>query len=237
MQGMKLEDLRKELHQLGSPQKAANSTWFFKTGPGQYGEGDVFIGVTVPEQRKLAKRYADLSLEDLSKLIDSSFHEERLTALIILVNQFKKADEAQQEAIYNFYLEHIKHINNWDLVDASACYIVGPWLEHRSKDPLTKFARSGNLWERRIAMIATFDYIKKGKPEEALRIAEILINDQHDLIQKAVGWMLREVGKRCSFEAEAAFLNQHYQSMPRTALRYAIEHFPPDLRQYYLKRP
>lgn len=230
-----LASLRDDLQKQGSPQKAANSAWFFKTGPGQYGEGDVFIGVTVPDQRKIAKRYSDLSLSDLDTLLKSGLHEERLTALIILVNQYKKGDKAAQKAIYDFYMQHTKCVNNWDLVDSSACYIVGPWLKDKDKTILYTLARSENLWERRIAILSTFAYIQAGDSNDALKIAEILIQDEHDLIQKAVGWMLREVGKRCSFEAENEFLIRHYKTMPRTCLRYAIERFPEPLRQQYLK--
>lgn len=230
-----LAQLKKELHVLGTPERAANSGWFFKTGPGQYGEGDIFIGATVPEQRKLAAKYKDLNLNDLSSLISSKIHEERLTALIIAVNQFKKADEPKQKELYDFYIRHMPYINNWDLVDCSAEYIVGGWLEDKDKDTLIKMAKSKNLWERRVAMMATFNYIKKGDPSDALIIAEILVNDTHDLIQKAVGWMLREIGKRCSLTDEEAFLDKHAKTMPRTMLRYAIEKFTPERKQYYMQ--
>lgn len=227
--------LHQDLQELSSPEKAASSAWFFKTGPGQYGEGDVFMGVSVPNVRKVAKRHQDTSLEELEELLKSKVHEERQIALFILVDQYKCGDEAKKEAIYNFYLSHSTWVNNWDLVDCSAEFIVGPWLENKDKSILTKLALSESLWERRIAMLATFHYIKKGEPTEALAIAALLLQDKHDLIQKAVGWMLREVGKRCSPQIEEEFLLKNYQNMPRTMLRYAIEHFPEERRQAYLK--
>lgn len=229
-----LAQLKKDLQALGTPERAASSGWFFKTGPGQYGEGDVFIGVSVPEQRKLAAKYKNLSLSELSKLISSKIHEERLTALIIVVNQFKKADMPKQKELYDFYMNHMPYINNWDLVDVSAEYIVGGWLADKDKSILVEMANSKNIWDRRVAMMATFNYIKKGDPSDALIIAEILVNDTHDLIQKAVGWMLREIGKRCSVTDEEAFLDKYAATMPRTMLRYAIEKFPPERKQYYM---
>lgn len=230
-----LASLRTALHALGFSEKAKSSARFFKTGPGQYGEGDVFIGVTVPEQRKVARQYQDLPLADAEQLLLSSIHEERLVALIILVGQFIRGDEATKETIYHFYLAHTDRVNNWDLVDSSAEYIVGSWLQNKDKAILVKLAQSESIWERRIAMLATLHYIKQGDPTVALKIAELLLHDKHDLIQKAVGWMLREIGKRCSREVEEAFLLKHYKTMPRTILRYAIEHFPKERREGYLK--
>ncbi|HXH27113.1 MAG TPA: DNA alkylation repair protein [Candidatus Acidoferrum sp.] len=229
-----LTDLRHQLHALGSPEKVTSSQWFFKTGPGQYGEGDEFIGVTVPEQRTVARHFRDLPLPDLQQLLLSPIHEERLEALFILVGQYQRGDAPTQKAIYEFYLAHADRVNNWDLVDSSAEYIVGPWLQDKDRTILTKLAASPSLWERRIAMLATFHYIKQGDAGPALQIAELLLHDQHDLIQKAVGWMLREIGKRCSRAIEEQFLSRHYTEMPRTMLRYAIEHFPEDRRQAYL---
>jgi len=231
-----LSFLKNELRALGNPKKAGNSTRFFKTGKGQYGEDDVFIGVTMPEQRKIAKLFFDVSLDDLEKLLQSKEHEFRMTVLIILVDQFKKGNEETRKKIYELYLRNTKWINNWDLVDSSAEYIVGGWLEDKKEkmQVLKKLAKSKILWERRIAMLATFAYIKKGNCEEALQIAELLLKDTHDLIHKAVGWMLREVGKRCSLEQEENFLKKHCQQMPRTMLRYAIEHFPVEKRKAYL---
>ena len=230
-----LEDLITELRKLATAEKAKASAWFFKTGPGQYGEGDQFIGVTVPEQRKIAKQFKDLPLLEVENLLRSPIHEERLVALVILVSQFQKADPKTQKEIYNFYLANTNYVNNWDLVDSSAGYIVGTYLLDKPRDILYELAKSNNLWERRIAMVATFAFITNGDPKDALKVAKILLNDRHDLIQKTVGWMLREVGKRCGESHLTHFLDQHAAAMPRTALRYAIEHFPPEERQKYLK--
>jgi 3-methyladenine DNA glycosylase AlkD len=232
-----LEFLKKELRTLGNPEKAKNYARFFKTGKGQYGEGDVFVGVTMPEQRKIAKLFFDISLNELEKLLQSKEHEFRMTALIILVNQFKKGDENTREKIYDLYLRNTPWVNNWDLVDVSAEHIVGGWLEDKPDkiQVLEKLAQSKNLWERRIAMITTFNYIKKGNCKETLQIAELLLGDTHDLIHKATGWMLRETGKRCAQGEEERFLQKHYHKMPRTMIRYAIEHFPEEKRQAYLK--
>ncbi len=229
-----LQKIRQEIHHHASPKKAVVSQRFFKTGPGQYGFGDVFIGLTVPEIRTIAKKFADAPLEDIVKLLRSTIHEERLLALVLLVHQYKKADIKKQTQIYKLYLANTRYINNWDLVDTSAEYIVGAFLEEKKKDVLTKFARSKNLWERRIAIIATFRFIKQGKPHETFRIAMILLHDPHDLIHKAVGWMLREVGKHCGQEIDGGYLKTHYQTMPRTMLRYAIERFPEAKRRQYL---
>ena len=231
-----LQELKKELRAAVDPAKAAFFPRFFKAGPGQYAEGDKFLGVTVPNQRIIAKKYKDLSLSVIEELITSSWHEERLTGLLILVNRYKKADEVEKKTVYNFYLSHTKNINNWDLVDTSAEHIVGSFLQNRPEkmEVLTKLAHSSSLWERRISMLSTFHYIKQGNPGEAIEIAEILLQDTHDLIQKAVGWMLREIGKRCDQQLLIEFLNEHYLSMPRTALRYAIEHFSEETRQKYL---
>ncbi len=227
--------IQKEIHHFASPAKAKNSARFFKTAPGQYGHGDLFIGVTVPEVRSIAKKFFDLPLADIQKLLQSKIHEERLLALILLVKRFKKASEKERKVIYEFYLKNTKYINNWDLVDTSAGYIVGGFLYNKPKTILKKLAQSTNLWERRIAIIATFYDIYQGQSEETFKIAAILINDEHDLIHKAVGWMLREVGKRCGEEIEESFLQKHYRSMPRTMLRYAIERFSEKKRKFYLK--
>lgn len=226
--------MKAELKAFGSPEKARTASRFFKTGPGQYGEGDVFIGVTVPEIRSVAKRYLDLPLRDVEGLIMSAVHEERLTALIILVYQFNKGTNETKKAIYDFYVAHTAYINNWDLVDSSAEFIVGPWLADKDKTILVELAHSDLVWERRIAMLATFDYIKQGDSTEALKIATLLLKDEHDLIQKAVGWMLREIGKRCSEAVEKDYLQKYYKTMSRTTLRYAIERFPKDVRDVYL---
>jgi 3-methyladenine DNA glycosylase AlkD len=229
-------DVSRDLSQLATPKKAKTMAWFFKSGPGQYAEGDKFLGITVSEQRKIAKKHKDLPLKDVEKLISSPWHEERLTGLFILVNRYKKGVEIERKEVYDFYLSHTKYVNNWDLVDSSAAYIVGPWLDGRPEKMkvLQKLAGSDWLWDRRIAMLSTFDYINKGRPDEALAIAELLLHDKHDLIQKAVGWMLREIGKKVDRRSLVNFLDKHATLMPRTSLRYAIEHFEPEQKSYYL---
>jgi 3-methyladenine DNA glycosylase AlkD len=220
-------DVRRALRQFSSPERAANAARFFKTGKGQYGAGDVFIGPTVPEQRLVARQFRDLPLAETDELLTSKIHEERLTALLILVDQFTKTTGGATRArIYRLYLQRLPYINNWDLVDSSAEHIVGGWLADKDRAVLDRFARSKHLWTRRVAMLATFHYIKKGDADDALRIAAALLGDDHDLIHKAVGWMLREVGKRVSPAKLRAFLKAHVTAMPRTALRYAIERFP-----------
>jgi 3-methyladenine DNA glycosylase AlkD len=231
----RLDELKRELRARVEPKRAESAKWFFKTGPGEYGEGDEFIGVPVPAIRAVASRYRDLDRGDTLALLQSAIHEERALALMILIHQFKKGSPQRRQEIFDIYLSHTKYINNWDLVDLSAKYIVGDHLKERPRGLLYELARSSSLWERRIAVLATFHYINEGSCEDALRVAEILLPDKHDLIQKAVGWMLREVGKRCSQEAEEGFLRQHYGLMGRTALRYAIERFPDEKRRAYLK--
>lgn len=228
-----LPALRKELNSHATPQKARILQGFFKTGPGQYGEGDIFIGVTVPQVRAIAKQFLDLPARDLTQLFHSKIHEERLLALVILVLRFARSDELQQKKIYDFYLKNTRYINNWDLVDLSAKQIVGAYLIDRDKTVLYRLAKSPLLWERRIAIISTFYFIERKHFEDTFGIARILLKDQHDLIHKAVGWMLREVGKKDQV-AEEKFLFELYRHMPRTMLRYAIERFPPTLRQAYL---
>lgn len=228
-------DVKRELVKHGSVKKAKASAWFFKTGPGQYGEGDVFIGVTLPEQRKIAAQYGDLSLTQIKRLLCMREHECRLSALILLANRFKK-NPNQRKEIYDLYMANITYVNNWDLVDSSADKIVGEYLKttHREMTVLKKLARSTSLWERRIAIIATFANIAEGSSKQSLEIAELLIYDDEDLIHKAVGWTLREVGKRCSMAEEEKFLKTYASTMPRTALRYAIERFPESKRRYYM---
>ncbi|MCL1860703.1 MAG: DNA alkylation repair protein [Proteobacteria bacterium] len=217
------------------PEKAAVLPRFFKTGPGQYGEGDKFHGIAGPKIRKVATTHTGASQADILTLLHSQFHEERMAALFILVIQYQRGDEARKEEIFRLYLAHTNRINNWDLVDLSAPHIVGAHLFGKSTSILTKLAESPNLWERRISIVATHYFIRKGESQETLRIAEKLLNDSHDLIHKAVGWMLREVGKRCTLKEERAFLDVHAAVMPRTMLRYAIERFPEELRGHYLK--
>lgn len=233
MQTRLLNSLKKDLLAESDPLKKKGLSRFFKTGKGEYGEGDIFLGVTVPKIRIVAKKYKDLSIVEVQSLLRSPIHEERLTALLILVENFRKSDEAKKTEIFNIYLKNTKYINNWDLVDLSASRIVGEYLKDKPAKVLNKLARSKSLWERRIAIISTFQFIWEGKFTETLKISEILLNDPHDLIHKAVGWMLREVGKR-SLETEKQFLNKYYKQMPRTMLRYAIEKFPQKLRLRYL---
>jgi len=207
---------------------------YFKTGPGQYGEGDRFIGVRVPATRRVARRFCNLPLAETLVLLRSAIHEERLLALIILTEQYLRGAPEEQEEIYREYLNHTRFINNWDLVDTSAERIVGAHLRERSRRPLYRLARSKLLWERRIAVMATFHFIRNGEFGETVKIAGMLLADPEDLIHKAAGWMLREVGKR-DRDVEESFLREHYRRMPRTMLRYAIEKFPEDLRRRYLR--
>jgi len=230
---------KKELKNLADPQKAEILQSFFKTGEGEYGEGDRFLGIVVPEQRKLAKDFSYLSLNDLQKLLNSSIHEERLTALFILILQYQKAqkeeNKKQQKNIFDFYLKNTKQINNWDLVDLSAPNIAGKYLLNKKRAILYKLARSKNLWEKRSSVLATLEFIKNKEYEDTFAIIEILFQDEHDLIHKACGWMLREIGKNLGQKKEEEFLQKYYQKMPRTMLRYAIERFPEKRRQQYLK--
>ena len=231
---MKAQAIRKRLKTLGSREIATSSQRFFKTGPGEYGEGDIFIGVRVPVLRKLIKDYLDLPIEEIKLLLQSAIHEERLFALLLLVRISSKADEAEKKSIYELYLKSTAYINNWDLVDTSAEHIVGRYLKDKNRTPLYRLAKSTDLWERRIAIMATFHFIKHHDFADTLQIAKILLSDRHDLIHKAVGWMLREIGNR-DLSAEENFLQKHYEKMPRTMLRYAIEKFPEAKRQRYLK--
>ena len=231
---MPLGKIRSRLKALADTERAAIQMRFFKTGKGEYGEGDRFLGVRVPELRKLSKQHRDLDLEDVKKLLQSGIHEQRHLGLFIMVLKFKKGDDEIRRVLYDLYLGHLAFINNWDLVDCSAEHIVGGWLSGRDKTILCDLAGSGDLWHRRVAMLATFHYIKKNEHSEALEIAKRLLADSHDLIHKAVGWMLREIGKR-DLAVEEAFLKKYYRNMPRTMLRYAIEKFPEQKRQKYLK--
>lgn len=216
--------------------RALGSARFFKTGPGQYGEGDIFIGLTVPQCRQLVHKYTSLSLSDSKKLLSSKIHEDRLIALLILVHQFTNGTTTQRHSIFNFYLKHLRYVNNWDLVDLSADKIVGEYLQEKSIALLKKLAHSKNLWKKRIAIVSTFAFIKRGKHQPTFCIALIVMNDSHDLIHKAVGWMLREVGKRASLQELRNFLNLHAPQMPRTMLRYAIERLPDKERKKFLKQ-
>jgi 3-methyladenine DNA glycosylase AlkD len=230
---MSLKEIREKIKAEKNPEQAVILKRFFKTGKGEYGEGDLFYGIKVPVQRKIAMQFKDLGFHDLGVLISSEIHEERLIAAFILVGQFKKGNEQLRKSIFDFYLAHRKGINNWDLVDLSAPNIIGEYLLDKKKDLLYKFARSKKLWERRISILSTFTFIRRGLFEDTLAISKILLYDDHDLIHKAVGWMLREIGKR-DLKAEEKFLIQHYKTMPRTMLRYAIEKFPEIKRKTYL---
>jgi 3-methyladenine DNA glycosylase AlkD len=229
-----VQEIRARLKKLGSKEKAQVFRSFFKTGPGEYGEGDCFLGVTVPELRQLATEYQVITLTEVTRLLRSTIHEERLLALLILCRAYTSGDERTKKRIYELYLGNTRHVNNWDLVDASAEHIVGAFLTGKSKKALYILAKSKDLWERRIAVMATFHFIKRGKFAETLTIARILLSDKEDLIHKAVGWMLREVGKR-HLQSEERFLKEHNKEMPRTMLRYAIERLPEAKRQRYLK--
>jgi 3-methyladenine DNA glycosylase AlkD len=253
---MTVTGIRRELRQQAAPERAVILQRFFKTGPGEYAAGDMFLGLTVPQLRALAEQYRHLPLRDTSRLLRSSIHEERFLALLVLVQAYWDGDAKQQRRIYDLYLRSTRYINNWDLVDCSAPQIVGAFLfrcsggsascrPYRTNDKrpalhrsaatiLTQLARSDSLWERRIAIIATFHFIKHGEFSATLHIARVLLRDEHDLIHKAVGWMLREVGKR-DLATEEKFLRQHCRQMPRTMLRYAIERFAEPKRRRYLK--
>ena len=231
---MSLTEIRKAISKQKNPAQAITLQRFFKTRKGEYGEGDIFYGIKVPEQRMIAKQFKNLALDDLKTLILSKVHEERLIATFILGDQFKRGDEKKKKTIFDFYLSNRKGINNWDLVDLSAPKIVGAYLIDKEKDLLYKFAHSKDLWEKRISIISTQAFIREHYFTDTLNISEILLNDKHDLIHKAVGWMLREIGNR-DMETEEQFLRKNYKSMPRTMLRYAIEKFPEQKRKAYLK--
>ena len=230
---MNIENIQKDLKKLANPEKAKILQGFFKTGKGQYGEDDIFLGIVVPEQRKVAKKYSNLNLGEIKKLLSSKIHEHRLVSLFILANQYQKADKQTKKKIFNFYLKNAKNINNWDLVDVSAPNIVGDYLLNKDKSILYKLAKSKNIWEKRIAIMATFSFIRNNGFDATLKISEILLEDEHDLIHKAVGWMLRELGKR-NQAIEEKFLKKYYKKMPRTMLRYAIERFSENKRKSYL---
>ena len=234
-----ITSLHEEVKRHANPEKAAILARFFKTGKGEYAEGDIFVGLTVPQSRKIAREYKAMSFEEVSQLLQSNIHEERLIALLILVENYAKSDDAVRKKLYAFYLSHTKYINNWDLVDLSAEKIIGEYLFERSTradalSVLTKLTQSKNLWERRIAMLSTFAFIKHGDASLTWHITDVLLHDTHDLLQKAVGWMLREAGKRCSEKELEGYLATRYKTMPRTALRYAIERFPEEKRKKYL---
>jgi len=218
---------------LGNAKDAERAKRFFKTGKGEYAEDKVFLGIRMPVLRQLAKEYRAISLSEIQKLIRSGFHEERLLALLILVEKFNAGDKQQRQGVYAFYLRNTRYVNDWDLVDASAYKIVGEYLLLNKRDVLVELANSKRWWERRIAIVASYQLIRQREFQDTLKVAKILLHDSEDLVQKAVGWMLREVGNR-ERKVEQQFLDQHYKSMPRTMLRYAIEKFPQAQRQAYL---
>jgi len=223
-----------ELKKAGSKKDAEILQWFFKTGKGEYGEGDKSLGIRVPKIREIAKKYKKLTPEEINKALKSKYHEERLCALLILVEKYSKAGEGEKEEIVKFYLANTKYINNWDLVDLTAPKILGKHLLNRNRKILTKLSRSENLWERRISILSTFEFIRNKDFSDTLKISKKLLKDEQDLIHKAVGWMLREIGKR-DLKTEEEFLKKHYNKMPRTMLRYAIEKFPEKKRLAYLE--
>jgi len=229
-----LQNLIKELHEVRNLEYAKALQKFFKTGEGEYGEGDIFLGIKGPTLKDILKKYLRLNLMQVQKLLNSKIHEYRLAGLLILVKKFEKGDDIQKGNIFNFYLKNKKNINNWDLVDLTAHKIVGKFLQDKKRDKIYELAESKNLWEKRIAMVSCYEYIRQNDFKDALRVAEILLNDSHDLIHKAVGWMLREIGKR-DRDIEEKFLKKHYKKMPRTMLRYSIEKFDEKKRKKYLK--
>lgn len=231
---MNSTEIKNSLRSLGDPAIAAHSQRFFKTSKGEYGEGDRFLGIRVPVLRKVAKHYRDTPLREITRLLKSPYHEERLTALFMLVQRFVNSTDKERASIYELYLMHTKYINNWDLVDGSAPQIVGAYLAEKHKKPLYDLVESNSLWERRIGLMSTFTFIKDNDFKDALKLSEALLTDKEDLMHKAVGWMLREIGNR-NRSVEELFLVKNYKKMPTTMLRYSIEKFPEKERQQYLK--
>ncbi len=231
-----LESIKKELDSYADEEKSKNSARFFKTKKGEYGHGDKFVGITVPTQRKIAKKfYRDIPMNDVVSLLNNEMHEYRITALLLMVYKYENSsNEDEKTDIVRTYLDNLSRVNNWDLVDSSARKLLGPYLLNREKDLLYKFAESSDLWKQRIAVMTTFHFIKKGQYQDTLKLAEILLNHKHDLMHKAVGWMLREIGEM-DYQVEYEFLRKQYKNMPRTMLRYAIEKFEEDVRQDFLK--
>lgn len=230
-----LAQIKQELSIVSTAERAKNSQRYFKTGSGEYGEGDVFVGATMPQQRIIAKNHLDLSLHNIQKLLDSKVHEERMVGLLILTYQYPKAVKDDKDNIFNFYLSNTARINNWDLVDVTAPKIIGTHLIDKDRTVLIKLAKSKLLWDRRISILATAAFIDQGESEWTFKIAKLLIRDPEDLIHKATGWMLREVGKKCGQSVEMQFLDKYYLSMPRTMLRYSLEKFSPKDRKKYMQ--
>jgi 3-methyladenine DNA glycosylase AlkD len=225
--------IEQKIRKLGNRSVAAQSARFFKTGKGEYGEGDLFLGIRVPVIRKLVKKYQNLNCTDISELMKSPYHEIRLFSVLALVDKFAKGDEKMQKQIFQLYLKNLSFVNNWDIVDSSASYIVGAYLIDKDRSQLYSLANSKILWRRRVAIMATFHFIKNNQFNDCLKLCEVLLDDKEDLIHKATGWMLREIGNR-SLETEEIFLKKYYHKMPRTMLRYAIEKFPEKKRKAYL---
>lgn len=232
---MNAKAIKQELLDYGNAEKAAHSLYFFKTGKGQYGEGDKFIGITLPEMRAVIKSYKNLQLNEIEKLLIDEIHECRLCALLILVNQFRKADEVTRGIIVDFYLSHTQYVNNWDLVDCSSHVILGVWLMDKERSVLYDLSKSDSLWEQRIAIVSTMTFIRNNDFSDALRLSEIYLTHKHDLIHKASGWMLREVGKRDELSL-TGFLDDYYKQMPRTMLRYSIEKLSPEQKKHYMTK-
>lgn len=228
------QQLLSEIQKNANEEKSVILSRFFKTGKGEYGEGDVFLGITVPVQRMIVRKFKELPQSDVAQLLKSRFHEHRLIALLILIEQFNRGDDKLKKLIFDIYLSNTRFINNWDLVDLSALHIIGAFLLDKDRNILYTLVKSDNLWERRIAILSCFAFIRQNDFDDALYISEILLGDSHDLIHKAVGWMLREIGKR-DLKKEEQFLNKHYRKMPRTMLRYAIERFEEKKRHDYLR--
>ena len=229
-----LSQLKQDLNKLEHKEKTKILQRFFKTNKGEYGEGDIFLGIKVPEQRKIANKY-DLNLKQIQELLSSKIHEYRLTALFTLIQKYKKANQTEKQEIFNFYLKNTNNINNWDLVDLSAPKILGDYLLNKERTTLYQLAKSNNLWENRISILSTYQFIKNNQFEDTLNISKILLTNKHDLIHKAVGWMLREIGKK-DLQILEQFLKQHHKQMPRTMLRYSIEKFSKAKRKVYLTR-
>jgi len=234
---MSLSKLEKELKKLSDPKRAKETQRYFKTGPGQYGEGDIFIGLTMGQQRQIAKKFHDFSIGNIQELLNSKEHEKRMIGLVIMVGRFSKADDKDRKFLFDLYLKNSKRINNWDLVDISSPHIVGRYLLNKRKERkiLYKLAKSKNLWEKRISIISTAAFIRESQLDDTFKISKMLLSDTHDLMHKAVGWMLREAGKKDEKRLKA-FLKKNYDSIPRTTLRYAIERFEEGERKKWLKK-
>ncbi len=228
-----IRKILKEIKESSDPERAKNSLWFFKTGPGQYGEGDKFLGLTMPQQRTIAKKYVNLPFSDIQKLIDSKYHEHRMVGLIILTYKYPKSE--QKKEIYEFYIKNYDRINNWDLVDVTAPRIVGAYLLEKNRKILYDFAKSNHLWKKRISIVSTFAFIDKKDFKDSIKIIEILLNDKHDLIHKACGWALREIGKK-EEKVLTNFLDKYHKIMPRTMLRYSLERLSEKQKKHYMSK-